>query len=143
MDELFDKKKLNSFWPSKYQQPRERILATMRFVIYTSLLIFVIRRDVRILVFGAGVLFLLYNMLTPPDKIQEKQSEIRTDIWKSDGSGEYAFNRSFYKPPENDLGPFLQGAYPTMFRPRCRDDSTVCDQTVRINHWPAAMPYEL
>jgi hypothetical protein len=64
MDDLFDRTKMKIFWPSKTQEPKERVLATMRFVIYLSVILFIIRRDPRILLLAGGVLFILYMMYT-------------------------------------------------------------------------------
>ena len=62
MDELFNRDKLLNFWPSKKQQPKERVLSAMRFVIYTTVILFLIRQDKRIILLGAGILFVLYMM---------------------------------------------------------------------------------
>ena len=60
--ELFRSDRILSFWPNATQSPSERINASTRFVIYMSCVLYLIKRDNRILVLGAmviGALFLL------------------------------------------------------------------------------------
>lgn len=56
--------KLSSFWPSKTQSSEERINATSRFVIYSGILLYVIKKDNRIpilVIFTLCILFIMYK----------------------------------------------------------------------------------
>ena len=55
--EIFRNDKLLEFWPTAKQSARERVAATSRFVIYASVLIYIINRDPR--VFALGVLVMV------------------------------------------------------------------------------------
>jgi len=58
--ELFLTGKVYEFWPNASQSPPERINATSRFIIYTALVLYLIRRDIRLLILAAVVLAGLY-----------------------------------------------------------------------------------
>jgi hypothetical protein len=167
MDELFDKRKLMDFWPQKSQDPKERALATARFVIYTSVVLFVLKRDTRILMLGAGILFVLFMMyknnmikdaiikVSMPDggpsatannfmgnPLMQNYPMGRdvsipsnsNQVWESihPFMEDKKFSQSnFFKMPNNNLADFLHGAYPSMFGPSCRDDTSVCDPDAR------------
>ena len=62
MEELFKSDKILQFWPSDKQTPKERAYATTRFILYASCIIYLIRRDVRILLVGGLALFAVYYM---------------------------------------------------------------------------------
>jgi len=56
--------KLFSFWPSKNQNSSERVNATSRFVIYSGILLYVIKKDNRIpilVIFTLCILFIMYK----------------------------------------------------------------------------------
>jgi len=56
--------KLFSFWPSKTQSSAERVNATSRFVIYSGILLYVIKKDNRIpilVIFTLSILFIMYR----------------------------------------------------------------------------------
>jgi hypothetical protein len=62
--ELFRKNKILMFWPTSGQSPDERINATTRFIIYSSCLLYLIKRDMRIFALAAMViagLFIMYK----------------------------------------------------------------------------------
>ena len=62
--ELFRSDKIASFWPSNKQSAAERINSSTRFVLYTSCVLYLINRDIRIIVMALliiCVLFLLYK----------------------------------------------------------------------------------
>lgn len=70
MEDLFRKESLMDFWPSATQTAKERVDATSRFIIYATILVFVIRRDPRVIALGAlviGVLYLFYMKGMVPD----------------------------------------------------------------------------
>ena len=62
--DIFRSDELLNFWPSGTQTAKERTSATARFVIYASLLVFMINRDVRVLALGGLVLAILYYLYT-------------------------------------------------------------------------------
>ena len=62
MEELFKSDKVLQFWPTDKQTPKERAYATTRFILYASCILYIIRRDVRILLVGATALFAVYYM---------------------------------------------------------------------------------
>ena len=62
--QLVDEKQFLQFWPNSKQIPEERINAASRFIVYTSALLYVIRRDPRVFVLGLtilGVMYVLYK----------------------------------------------------------------------------------
>ena len=56
--------KLASFWPSKNQSASERINATSRFVVYSGIMLYIIKNDNRIpiiVIFTLCILFIMYK----------------------------------------------------------------------------------
>jgi hypothetical protein len=69
--ELIASDKLTNFWPSSKQSYDERINSSTRFILYSSLLAFTLRRDVRILLLGVLIIlavFLTYRLRPPIEK---------------------------------------------------------------------------
>jgi len=137
MNELFDTKKLGSFWPTNSQTSQEKVASSIRFVVYTTLIVFLLRRDSRIIVLGLGICFILYSMYNN-GMIKSTQSPQREyervyvgREWDPKNDGTYFSQHNFFDMPENNLDAFLKGAYPDMFRPRCRDDTASCDPDMR------------
>ena len=69
---LFRNSKILKFWPTSNQSVDERVNSTTRFILYVSLVIYLIKRDARVLLLALmvlGVLFILYksNVITPED----------------------------------------------------------------------------
>ena len=60
--QLIGSEAIHQFWPNKNQTPEQRINAASRFIIYTTCLIYLIRRDPRIFILGGTVLGVLYLM---------------------------------------------------------------------------------
>ena len=61
--QLFSSDKIMKFWPNSEQTPKERVLSSMRFVLYSGCIIYLIKRDIRVLVLSllvVGVLYTLY-----------------------------------------------------------------------------------
>ena len=61
---LFDINKVFDFWPNSSQTSEERVNATLRFIIYGTCIVYVIRRDVRIFVLGimmAAIVYIMYQ----------------------------------------------------------------------------------
>lgn len=62
--DVFDSDHLFNFWPSASQTAKERTSATARFIIYASVIAFLINRDSRILALGGLMLAILYYLWT-------------------------------------------------------------------------------
>jgi len=60
--ELVNTKKILDFWPNSKQTPEDRINAASRFVIYTTCILFLTRRDPRMFILGITVLSVIYVM---------------------------------------------------------------------------------
>jgi len=62
LTEVFQKDKLSDFWPTNRQSAKNRVESTTRFIVYASALVFLIRKDARVLLLGLLVLVALYVM---------------------------------------------------------------------------------
>ena len=62
LTELFNSDKVLMFWPSQNQSAKERVYATTRFILYLSCILYIIRRDVRIIIMGTALIAILYVM---------------------------------------------------------------------------------
>jgi len=62
MNELFDSKKLLQFWPTPKQSARDRVFATTRLIVYSTAILFIMRKDSRFLLIGSIALLTLYVM---------------------------------------------------------------------------------
>jgi hypothetical protein len=60
--EVFKREHLMDFWPSDRQTAKERVEATTRFIVYAVAILFVIRRDPRVVLLGGLVLVVLYGL---------------------------------------------------------------------------------
>ena len=68
--DIIAKDKLLDFWPTARQTAEERVLATTRFILYAVVLVYLIRRDARVVALGTLVLaalYVLYGMNMIPD----------------------------------------------------------------------------
>jgi len=61
---LFEKEELTDFWPTNRQTAEERVLSTTRFILYAMVLLYIIRRDARVIALGILVLAILYGLYT-------------------------------------------------------------------------------
>lgn len=86
--DIFKSDQLLKFWPSASQTAKERVLATTRFVIYATCIMYLIKRDPRVFALGILVLAVLYylwttNMITD-GKIRPPYGEgIQTNMFRS------------------------------------------------------------
>lgn len=86
--DIFKSDQLLKFWPSASQTAKERVLATTRFVIYATCIMYLIKRDARVFALGILVLAVLYylwttNMITD-GKIRPPYGEgIQTNAFRS------------------------------------------------------------
>ena len=62
LKDIFKQDELLDFWPTSKQSANERVLATTRFVIYSTCIIYFIQRDTRIFALGLLVLAVLYYL---------------------------------------------------------------------------------
>lgn len=62
LKEIFRNDKLLQFWPSSRQSSKDRIASTVRFVLYASVLVYILTNDVRVMILGVLVLGTLYVM---------------------------------------------------------------------------------
>ena len=62
--DVFNSDQLLNFWPSSSQSAKDRTSATARFVIYASVIVFLITRDSRVFALGGLVLAILYYLWT-------------------------------------------------------------------------------
>lgn len=79
--EVFQTNKLLEFWPTAKQSARERVAATMRFVIYSTCVVYLINRDPRVFALGIFVVAIAYYMYTAnmikDGKIRPAQGDAR------------------------------------------------------------------
>lgn len=54
--EIFAKDQIMNFWPSKTKTHQENVFATIRFILYASVLIYILSRDYRAVYIGLGVI---------------------------------------------------------------------------------------
>lgn len=92
--ELFASDKVSEFWPNASQSPPDRINATSRFIIYTSLVLYLIRRDIRVLVLAVVVLAGLY--------VVQKNGLVSNSVGRPWSSGTDNDNRSPCTQPTAD-----------------------------------------
>jgi len=57
--EIFNSDDLLKFWPNSNQTAKERVLATTRFVVYSTCIIYLIQRDTRVFALGILVIAVL------------------------------------------------------------------------------------
>jgi Family of unknown function (DUF5762) len=54
--EIFAKDKITKFWPTKSQSHQENVFATIRFILYASVLIYILTKDYRAVYVGLAVI---------------------------------------------------------------------------------------
>ena len=104
---LFASDKLVKFWPLASQTPEERVNATTRFIIYVSLALFMLKKDIRIFVLASvaiGILYAFYNA----DMIS-----VAVNPTRADGRSNPSFMRPAYQKPnyENPMANVLMSDY--------------------------------
>ena len=60
LKEIFRNDKLLQFWPSSRQSSKDRIASTVRFVLYASVIVYVMTNDARVMILAALVIGTLY-----------------------------------------------------------------------------------
>lgn len=71
------------FWPTSRESVAERVNSTTRFIIYICLAIFIIRRDPRVIMLGAGAIGVLYafyksDMIQPAVRPAQADGRLQT-----------------------------------------------------------------
>jgi hypothetical protein len=152
MEEIFRSDKILQFWPTEKQTPKERVYATTRFILYASCILYIIRRDVRILIMGAVALFAVYYMykngMIKDTEYSYSQSAIKgnvmnngTDMGPPDRrsvknawdkihpfmEGRWFSEHNFYTAPDPDNEKFIRNAYSNLMMPVCRDNPEFCN----------------
>jgi hypothetical protein len=62
--DIFKSSELMNFWPTSRQSAKQRVMATSRFIIYATIVVYLINRDPRVFALGALALGVLYYMWT-------------------------------------------------------------------------------
>jgi len=62
--DIFKTSQLMDFWPTATQTAKERVLATSRFIIYATCIVYIINREPRIFALGILALAILYYLWT-------------------------------------------------------------------------------
>lgn len=160
MEELFKSDKVLQFWPTEKQSPKERAYATTRFILYASCILYIIRRDVRILLVAAAALFAVYYMYKngmiketeykyvkepkkgnvmnngldgAPDKSSLKAAWDQIHPFMED---RWFAEHNFYTAPGVDNEQFIKGTYSNLMMPVCRDNPHFCDPDSSMGRGP-------
>ncbi len=156
LEEIFRSDKILQFWPTEKQTAKERVYSTTRFILYLSCILYIIRRDVRILIMGAlalGALYYMYKngMIRDPEYMYA-QKPVDGNIMNNGApggagapdrrslkkawdeihpymEGRWFAEHNFYTVPDpNDNSAFMDSAYRGLYKqPTCRDDPSYCD----------------
>ncbi len=152
MEEIFRSDKILQFWPTDKQSPKERVYATTRFILYAACILYIIRRDVRILLVAALALGALYYMykngmireteyvflqkptdenvmnngldVGPPDRASLKNAWDQIHPYME---GRWFAEHNFYTAPGIDNQGFVENAYSNLMMPSCRDNPDFCN----------------
>lgn len=152
MEEIFRSDKILQFWPTDKQSPKERVYATTRFILYAACILYIIRRDVRILLVAALALGALYYMykngmireteyvflqkptdenvmnngldVGPPDRASLKKAWDQIHPYME---GRWFAEHNFYTAPGIDNQGFVENAYSNLMMPSCRDNPDFCN----------------
>ena len=62
--DIFKTSELMNFWPTARQSAKQRVTATTRFILYATIVVYLINRDPRVFALGALALGVLYYMWT-------------------------------------------------------------------------------
>jgi len=126
------------FWPKPNRPLQQNVLASIRFIVYSSVIAFVLTKDTKVLLLGLLVLagIYLYFRVNPSmaqndndpmnnfsDRVynSERVNESMARLFPEDTRNA---QRGFFTMPTDDLEPFLrmQGRG----QPFCRDDQWAC-----------------
>jgi len=117
--------KVMHFWPTKEQSAEERVNATVRFIVYATCILYLIRRDVRVFVLGATAVGVLYVM----EKSQMVKDEAIRPVMMEAGSPSSCTLPTY----DNPMGNVLMNEYVDRpDRPSACDYSSVDDKVNRM-----------
>jgi len=117
--------KVMHFWPTKEQSAEERVNATVRFIVYATCILYLIRRDVRVFVLGATAVGVLYVM----EKSQMVKDEAIRPVMMEAGSPSPCTLPTY----DNPMGNVLMNEYVDRpDRPSACDYSSVDDKVNRM-----------
>lgn len=140
--ELIKQDKLTSFWPSMKQGFDERINSSSRFIIYSSIIAYGFRKDVRIIVLALLVLtgmYILYRMSpavfdAPFNKNDPMGNFTETKTFDKENSDAVMRSvfpddlrnaeRNFFTVPVDDIEPLLQAN--GRGEMNCKSDKYMC-----------------
>jgi Family of unknown function (DUF5762) len=94
-DELFRADKVLKFWPNEKQSAEERINASTRFILYLACILYLLRRDLRILVLAMIAITVLF--------ILSKTGSVRDTMENYNGKFEVCQRPTMYNPFGNVL----------------------------------------
>ena len=148
---LFRADTVLEFWPTDKQTPAERINASTRFILYLACILYLIKRDVRILILAAMVIGVLYmfdksgsvryngtlfkepgledELELPPIQYYANKSRGPTPSVQND-----SYLRQFSNGPTPGVLPgegFVEYCYGSKFQPTCRDNQEYCNPNMR------------
>lgn len=154
MEEIFRSDQVLKFWPTEKQTAKERVYATTRFILYLACILYIIRRDVRILIMAAvalGALYYMYKngMIRDTEYMYLQKSSSDGNVMNNglDGVGppdrkslkeawdsihpymesRWFAEHNFYTAPGVDNQRFVENAYSNMLAPVCRDNPEFCN----------------
>ena len=116
--QLFRSDRILQFWPTNNQTSAERVNSATRFILYSMTLLYLLRRDVRILILGLMIISVLY--------VLHKGDMVREGVARPTRSGIFDAGSCQLPTPENPMSNYLLGDKPT--RPPACFYPTVSDQ---------------
>lgn len=127
------------FWPKSGNTFNNNVWASIRFIVYSTLITYLIKRDPKIIVLGIFVLtgIYLYFKVNPQPSINSQdpmnnftderiydEDEVTKFMEKAFPDDTRNAQRGFFTMPNMDLEPFL--AMQGRGRSYCRDDQSAC-----------------
>jgi hypothetical protein len=123
--QLINSDKITDFWPTNEQTSEDRVNATARFIVYATCILYLIRRDVRVLVLGATGMAVLYVM--------ERSDMVRDGVADFIGGTTVPGSSCQMPTSDNPMGNVLMNEYSDRpDRPSACDYSTVDDKVNRM-----------
>lgn len=127
------------FWPRNGRPLKQNVEATVRFIVYSSIVAFVLTKNTKVLLLGFLVLasiYLYFKVNPTPGTVsdQDPMNNFSDRVYNSEKVNSYMAEvfpddtrnaqRGFFTMPDMDLEPFLrmQGRG----QPFCRDDQWAC-----------------
>lgn len=147
---LFTPSSFRNFWPTKSQSRIEQLKSVARFIVYGTIIAFIIKRNVRILVVGAIIFAAVYyyaNSVTKDPSVADYPcSAFNPDdplgnlgyekcykpkdaqVWANMAftSDKRNAERSWFTVPTNDLDSYIDFVYGGKKVPFCRQDQGAC-----------------